>query len=53
MTNPKNFDRRTALALLAGSVTTVGFPQFDSALAKDVEKAVDQTAVLPDDRRLG
>ena len=53
MTNPKNFDRRTALALLAGSVTTVGFPQFDSALANDVEKAVDQTAVLPDDRRLG
>ena len=42
MKNPENLDRRSALTLLAGSVTAVGLSQFDSALANDAEDSVDK-----------
>ena len=53
LSNRKNVDRRTALALLAGSVTTVGLPKLNSVLAQDTEDGADQTSIMPDDRRLG
>ena len=52
MTAPDNFNRRTALTLLAGSMTTAGLVPL-GVLAGENEHGVDQTATIPDDRRLG
>lgn len=53
MTVPDNFNRRTALTFLAGSMTTAGLVPLDRVLAGENEHGVDQTATIPDDRRLG
>ena len=53
MSNHNHLDRRTALALLAGSVTTVAFPGFEPAMGAEVEGEAHEPSVIPDDRRLG
>tara|TARA_Y100001933_G_scaffold259843_1_gene310666 strand:+ start:14339 stop:16564 length:2226 start_codon:yes stop_codon:yes gene_type:complete len=50
---PDNFNRRSALTLLAGTMTTAGLLPIDVTFGEETGSGIDQTATIPADRRLG